>query len=227
MRRSDFRKGGAKVDGGHSAIAWKLIEIFSLEGVLAWDPICMLFMLWEQKTRQDALVPVPSAFSDLPSTLTLPVWLREAIVVAACEKRKEFKDRDSSENFDELRDIGTFIELMETWFANVRGEPQSASPQVGSVAVLQDLDTQQLGFEQREKLKANLEQLCEDFGIDSSIRSNIFLVSGSLWLIFTKSLSEEQKKAATDTISKWQHVWQGKGYSRAKFMPVWAVPFCE
>ena len=179
------------------------------------------------KTRQDALVPVPSAFSDSPSTLTLPVWLREAIVAAACEKQKEFKYCNGSENFDELREISTFIESLETWFDNVRDEPQSASPQVGSVAVLQDLDTQQLGFGQREKLKANLEQLCEDFNIDSSIRSKIFLVSGSLWLVFAKSLSEEQKKAATNTISKWQRVWQGKGYSRAKFMPVWAVPFCE
>jgi len=174
-------------------------------------------------------VPVPSAFSDSPSTLTLPVWLREAIVAAACEKQKEFKycDGSDSENFDELREISTFIESLETLFDNVRDEPQSASPQVGSVAVLQDLDTQQLGFEQMKELKKQLEQLCEDFNIDSSIRSKIFLVSGSLWLVFAKSLSEEQKKAATNTISKWQRVWQGKGYSRAKFMPVWAVPFCE
>lgn len=182
----------------------------------------MLLMSWEQKTRQDALVPVPSAFSDSPSTLTLPVWLREAIVAAACEKQKEFEHRNCNENFDELRQISTFIELWETWFDNLCDEPQSACPQVGSVAVLQDLDTQQLGFEQMENLKEQLCQLCRYLNID-----NIFLASGSLWLVFTKSLSEEQKKAATDTVSKWQRVWQGKGYSRAKFMPVWAVPFCE
>ena len=183
-------------------------------------------MLWEQN-RQDALVPVPSAFSDLPSTSILPVWLREAIVAAACEKQKEFKDHDHSANFAELCDIGMFVELLETWFDNVRGEPQSASPQIGSVAVLQDLDTQQLGPEQMKELKKQLEQLCKDFNIDDSIRSRIFLGCGSLWLVFTQSLSEEQKKAATDIISKWQRVWQGKGYSSAQFMPVWAVPFRE
>lgn len=33
-RRSDFKKGGVKVDGDHSAIAWKLIEILgSLFGI--------------------------------------------------------------------------------------------------------------------------------------------------------------------------------------------------
>ena len=187
-----------------------------------------------------------------PMPVLIPENVRAAIVEVLQEKIRDPKFQWESEtNFADLRyllqDIG---EWYKRWEGEKRRIPQETGtcnflldeevkdfdvegplqqwPGLAYSLVVEDLDVKNFEESERKSVAANINQLCEDFGIPG----RVYLVPGSLWIVFCVNVepSRDCRKKLAASLKSWidqQKQSGANGWTLARdpcWKPLHAVP---
>ena len=186
-----------------------------------------------------------------PMPVLLPENVRGAIVEVLQEKIRDPKFQWESEtNFGDLRylvqDIGKWYKRWEgqkprippeTGTCNflldeeVKGLEEGALQQWPGLAyslVVEDLDVKNLEESEKKRMAAEINQLCENFGIPG----RVYLAPGSLWIVFCVNveLSRDCRKKLAARLKSWidrQKQSSANGWTLARdpcWKPLHAVP---
>ena len=187
-----------------------------------------------------------------PMPVLIPENVRGAIVEVLQEKIRDPKfQRESETNFADLRYL---VQDIGEWYTRWEGQKPLIPPETGTCnflldeevkdfdvegplqqwpglaysLVVEDLDIKNFEESERKKLAEEINQLCEDFGI----RGRVYLVPGSLWIVFCVNveLSRDCRKKLAASLKSWikqQKQSGANGWTLARdpcWKPLHAVP---
>ena len=190
--------------------------------------------------------------SGRPTPVLIPENVRGAIVEVLQEKiRDPDFQRESETNFGDLRYL---VQDIGKWYKRWEGQKPRIPPETGTCnflldeevkdldvegplqqwpglaysLVVEDLDVKNLEESERERVAANINQLCEDFGIPG----RVYLMPGSLWIVFCVNveLSRDCRKKLAASLKSWmdqQKQSGANGWTVARdpcWKPLHAVP---
>ena len=163
----------------------------------------------------------------IPENVSIPDNIRGAIVEVLQEKI-----RDPRFKMDDFYNLRYLVQDIRKWYEKWEGK-KPIPPETGTWTctyslVMKGLDVKDLPESDRKRVAEEINQLCKDFGI----RGRVYLVPGSLWIIFctNERLSRDCRSNFAASLKSWIHQQKqsgANGWTLAQdpcWKPLYAVP---